>query len=66
MLQIGPELGVVHGSFLVLARLLLLSLRQHPRHLGTTHTQVRISEHAVHPHVSSVLTGVNTEYERCG
>lgn len=35
MLQIGPELGVVHGSFLLLTCLVLLSLRQHPRHLGT-------------------------------
>lgn len=35
MLQIGPELGIIHGSFLLLTRLFLLSLRQHPRYLGT-------------------------------
>lgn len=35
VLQIGPELHVVHGSLLLLARLFLLPLGQHPRHLGT-------------------------------
>jgi len=35
LLQIGPELGVVHGSFLLLACLFLLPLSEHPRHLGT-------------------------------
>lgn len=44
MLQIGPELGVVHGSLLLLARLLLLPLGQHPRHLRAGHTGGQRSE----------------------
>lgn len=39
MLQIGPELGIVHGSFLLLTCLFLLSLSQHPRYLGTDGTK---------------------------
>ena len=55
MLQVGPELGVIHGSLLLLPRLLLLPLGQHPRHLRTEHTHT-------HTHtVSSALTAVSSE-----
>lgn len=38
VLQVAPELGVVHGAFLLLPHLLLLPLGQHPGHLGTAGT----------------------------